>query len=75
MEECECSTVQVDYQTKKLYIVTIILKYQKKDSNNNNNILYILLLNTTVLSTRTLQDLMWNREALVCGVISNWNRT
>ena len=58
MEDNKCSIVQVDYQTKKLYIVTIVLKYQKRYSNNNNNILYILLSDTTVLLTGTLWDLM-----------------
>ena len=57
MEDNKCSTVQVDYQTKKLYIVTIVLKYQKRCSNNNN-IPYILLSDTTVLLTETLWDLM-----------------
>jgi len=38
---------------EKLYIVTIVLKYQKRDSNNNNNILYILLLDTVVWLTGT----------------------
>ena len=73
MEECECSTVQVDYQTEELYIVTIVLKYQKRGSNNNNNVLHILLSGTVVLSTGTPWDLMWNREALVCGVMGDWN--
>jgi len=53
MEECKCGTVQVDYQTEKLCIVTIVLKYQKKEGSNNNNVLCILLLDIIVLSTRT----------------------
>ena len=49
MEECECSIVQVDYQTEELYIVTIVFKYWKRGSNNNNNVLCILLSDTTQL--------------------------
>ena len=73
MEEYGYGTVQVDYQTEELYIVTIILKYQKKESSNNNNILCILLSDTMVLSTKTLWDLIWNGKTLIHGVIGNWN--
>ena len=73
IEKCECGTVQVDYQTKELYIVTIVLKYWKRNSNNNNDILHILLcillLDITVLLTGTPWDLMCNGEALVYRVI------
>jgi len=73
IEKCECGIVQVDYQTKELYIVTIVLKYWKRNSNNNNDILHILLcillLDITVLLTGTPWDLMWNGEALVYRVI------
>ena len=64
MEECKCGT---NYQTKKLYIVTIVLKYQKR----NNNVLYILLSNTAVLLTGTSWDLMQNREALIHEVMDD----
>ena len=73
MEEYGYGTVQVDYQTEELYIVTIILKYQKKECFNNNNILYILLSDTMVLSTKTLWDLIWNGKPLIYEVISDWN--
>ena len=73
MEECKCSTVQVDYQTEELYIVTIIIKYQKRGFNDNNNILYILLSDTIVLLVRTLQDFIQNGKVLVYEVMDNWN--
>ena len=75
MKEDSSGRVQVYYQTKKLYIVTIVLKYQKRDSNNNNEVLYILLLNIIVLSTETSWNLIQNEKTLVHGVINDWNGT
>ena len=51
--------IQIDYQTKKLYMIAIVFKNEKRHSLS--------------LSIRTLQALLYNEETLIYEVMNDWN--